>query len=302
MKSILNQLIPPLDLGWNRVSARCGLTECHHRLLMRPTPQCRAGIRMGETWYCSVDCFVSAARAPLAALASSRVVEMPRNPRLTLGLTLLAKNYITEEELRLAMECSQKRNEPVEDTLLRSGLISARHIAAARAAQWGHPFLGNENDGKPVEADLPLTVLRAFSAAPLHYVPSSKRMVIGFVERVHTSLLQSIEHVTGCRPEACFVTPADFASQINRITAPANYEEIVLEELLRPEQMARSLGGLAVDVTAREVTFAQCKGRIWARLTGKARTVDVLFPMQNAVSVAKSALNPLLSNSAFSLA
>jgi hypothetical protein len=302
MKSFLKQLLPPLDFGWNGVRARCGLTTCFHKLLMRPTPQCRTGIRMGEMWYCSADCFVSAVLAPLTSLSTRRVVEMPRNPRLTLGLTLLAKGYISEEELRLAMECSQKWNEPVEDTLLRIGLVTERHIAAARAAQWGHPFLGQENDGKPVEADLPPTILRAFSAVPLHYAPSAKRVVLGFVERVHHSLLQSIEEVTGCRAEACFVTPADFADQMRRLTTPGNYGEVVLDEFLRPEQMARSLGGLALDVDAREATFTQCRGRIWARLTGKTRTIDVLFPLQNPAPATKGARNPLLREPAVTLA
>jgi hypothetical protein len=298
MKSILKQLLPPLDFGWNGVRARCGLTACHHKLLMRPTPQCRTGIRMGEMWYCSVDCFVSAVREPLTALSAWRVVEMPRNPRLTLGLALLAKGYISEEHLRLATEYSQKWNESVEETLLRNGLVTERHIAAARAAQWGHPFLGQENDGKRVEADLPPTILRAFSAVPLHYAPSAKRMVLGFVERVHHSLLQSIEQVTGCRAEACFVTPADFADQMRRLTTPDNYEEVALDEFLRPEQMARSLGGLALDATAREATFTQCRGRIWARLTGKSRTIDVLFPLQNPVPATKGVRSPFLHESA----
>jgi hypothetical protein len=302
MNSFLKQLLPPIDFGWNGVRARCGLTACHHKLLMRPTPQCRSGIRMGETWYCSVDCFVSAVRSPLAALSMSRIVEMPRNPRLTLGLALLAKGFVSEEELRLATEYSQNWNEPVEDTLLRIGLVTERHIAAARAAQWGHPFLGHENDGKPVEADLPLTILRAFSAVPLHYAPSAKRMVLGFVERVHHSLLQSIEQVTGCRAEACFVTSADYADQMRRLTAPGNYEEVVLDEFLRPDQMARSLGGLALDAAAREATFTQCKGRIWARLTGKTRTIDVLFPVQSPAQAAKAAMNPLVHETAVTLA
>jgi hypothetical protein len=302
MKTFLKQLLPPFDFGWNGVRARCGLTTCYHKLLMRPTPQCRTGIRMGETWYCSVDCFVSAARTPLTALAEWRVVEMPRNPRLTLGLTLLAKEYISEEELRLAMEYSQKWNEPVEETLLRIGVVTERHIAAARAAQWGHPFLGQENDGKRVEADLPPTILRAFSAVPLHYAPSAKKMVLGFVERVHQSLLQSIEEVTGFRAEACFITPIDFADQMRRLTTPGNYEEVVLDEFLRPEQMARSLGGLAQDAEAREAAFTQCKGRIWARLTGKTRTIDVLFPLQNPAPATKGVRNPLLHETAVTLA
>jgi hypothetical protein len=41
--------------------------------------------------------------------------------------------------------------------------------------------------------------------------------------------------------------------------------------------MANVLGGLAVDAGAREVTFVNCRDYIWTRITGKRRTVDVLF-------------------------
>ncbi len=281
MNWTLKSVLPAMDLGWNHVRARCGLSTCHNKLLMRPVPQRGTGINMGNEWYCSVDCFVAAARSPLAALAARRVVEMPRNPRLSLGLALLAKGFLTEGQLRLATDQSQLEGEDLENTLLRLGWTNDKQRAAARAAQWGYPVLSQERPGHRVEADIPLTMLRSFSAAPLFYSASAKRLVLGFVERVDHRLLLSLEQVTGCRAEPCFLSKAEFADQMRCVVTPAGYTEVVVEEPGEPAQMARTLGRCALDVAATEADFVQCKTWVWARLIGKRGTVDVLFAKAN---------------------
>src|SRR5581483_9955871 len=141
MNAILKSLLPPLDFGWNQVRARCALPTCHNKLLMRPVPQRGAGINVGQEWYCGVDCFVAGARTPLAALSARRVMEMPRNPRLSLGLALLSKGLLTDEQLRVATDLSRENGADLADILLALDWTNERHLAAARSAQWGYPVL-----------------------------------------------------------------------------------------------------------------------------------------------------------------
>ena len=289
----LKSLFPPIDFGWNHVREHCALETCHNKLLMRPVPHRGAGIRMGQQWYCSADCFVTAARSPLAALCARRVMEMPRNPRLALGLALLSKGFLTEDRLRVATERSRQNGEDLETTLLRFGWTNDKQLAVARAAQWGYPVLSQHRPGRPVTVDIPPTVLRAFMAAPLFYSASARRLVLGFVERVDHRLLQSIEQVTGCRAEPCFVTPAEFDEQLRRVAFPAGYQEVVVEEHRQPAEMARTLGYYALDSAATEAGFVQCKSWIWARLTGKRHTVDVLFQKEAAGAHPKAPDSPL---------
>lgn len=294
MNAILKSLLPSRNFGWNQVRARCGLSTCHNKLLMRPTPHKGPGIRIGQEWYCSVDCFVVGARTPLAALAARRVMEMPRNPRLSLGLALLSKELLTEEQLRLATELSRERGESLEITLQVLGWANEKQLAAARSAQWGYPFIAQQRPGRVVEVGIPPALLRAFSAAPLFFSESKKRLVLGFVERVDHRLLLSIEQVTGYRAEPCFLTPAEFAMQMQCFALPAQYESLAVEEPTEPAQMARMLGRYALDAVATDANFVQCKNWVWARLTGKKRTVDVLFPKEN--SAAPKASAPLQSH------
>ncbi len=225
MNGILKSLLPPLDLGWNHVRARCALLTCHNKLLMRPVPRQGTGIQVGQNWYCSVDCFAAAARTPLETLAQARGAETLTQPRLSLGLVMLAKGYLTEEQLRLANARSDRRGEDLESTLKKLGLATDKQLAAARGAQWGCPVLADDCAAQPVVADIPRTFLREVQAVPLHYSRQSKRLVMGFVQKVEHSLLGSIEEMTGCRAEACLLTPSEYEAQMDRVTFPPDYEE-----------------------------------------------------------------------------
>ncbi len=61
MKLAFKSFLVPRDLGWNRVRAVCGHTDCHNKLLTKYVPGSRIGVNVGETWYCSPDCFGSRA-------------------------------------------------------------------------------------------------------------------------------------------------------------------------------------------------------------------------------------------------
>lgn len=280
MRSLLKSLVPAMDFGWNRTRARCGLRTCHNKLLVRAVPQNRGGIHTPDEWYCSADCFAAAMQVPLTGILRGRLAEMPRNPRLSIGLALLSKGMLTEDQLREATARSQWRGEDLETALLALGLATQKQLAAARAVQWGYPVLSQEGPAPTVRADLPLAFLGSFEAVPVHYAPAAKRLVLGFVHRVEPSVVRAVEEITGCHAESCFVTPAEFEDLRHCCTATEGYEECVLEQPGTPAHMARTLGGYAVEVSAREAAWVACKSWIWVRLAGKRKTVDILFSLR----------------------
>lgn len=282
MKLSIKSLLPARDLGWNRVRAVCALPDCRNKLLTKYVPGSPSGLFVGEHWYCSPDCFAMGMHNTLAVLSSGCVIEMPRNPRLSLGLALLSKGFLTDDQYRAAVIRSERCGESLESTLMEAGFISEKQLAAGRAAQWGCPALAQELSGMAVEIDLPVSLLRQLRTAPIHYSAKSKRLVLGFVDRVEHSLLQAIEQITGCRPETCFITPAEFEEQIERLTAVPDYRESFVDDLGTPLQMGRTLGGWAVEVGAREASVTKCGSFLWARIIGKRGTVDVIFALKPA--------------------
>jgi hypothetical protein len=276
MKFSLQSFRSVVDRGWKSMHSVCALRTCRNTMLIRSVPQPRVGVQVGLSWYCSVDCFAEAALLRLTELWDQRVVEMPHRPRHSIGLVMLSKDYLTSEQLRQATLQSQLRDEELEVALLRLGFANERQVAAARAAQWGCPVLKQERVGLAVEVDVPLAILRAFSAVPLHYTPNG-RLLLGVVHRVEHTLLHALEQMTGCRAEPCFITPTEFDAQLPRVTVAPDCQEVVFEDIMTPTQMANALGGLTIEVAAREARFVHCRDYIWTRLFGKQRRVDVLF-------------------------
>jgi hypothetical protein len=257
--------------------ASCASLQCPTILLSQSLSQSEVGIHVGERWYCSVDCFAQSSRDRFVSLSSGRVVEMPHQPRMSIGLVLLAKQLITDDQLRIALEKSQDAGTDITLILLEMGLVNELQIATARAAQWGHPFFGADRILQPIEGDMPAVLLNTASAAPLHYSSEAKRLVLGFVHRVDFSLLDVLEQMTGVRAEPCFITPTQHRGQMELFSAKPGYEVVEYHDSFTPSQMARAIAGVAVDIRASEARFARHRNVVWTRLSGKRRSVDVLF-------------------------
>ena len=281
MRLNLQYVQSAVNRSWKSMHAVCASRKCQNTLLMRSVPQSRAGIRVGDLWYCSVDCFAEAAFVEFSATLERRVIEMPHNPRLSIGLMLLSKGHLENDQLRFAVEESQQRGEEIEFTLLRLGFANERQLATARAAQWGCPVMGQEFATEPMEVDIPAPLLRTCWAVPLRYSQNGKRLLMGFVFRVEHRLLLALEQVTGCKTEPCFITQTEFEEQMARLTVVPDCKAVVHEEFQTSRQMAKTVATHAIEAGARKAIFAECRDYFWTRLIGDRRTVDVLFQTQN---------------------
>jgi hypothetical protein len=261
----------------------CGLLTCPNTLYMRSV-QSRVGITIGDTWYCGPDCLAAAATMRFAALASTKVLEMPHSPRLSIGLVMLSKGYLTDRQLRSAVAEGQAHGEDLEAVLLRLGLASEKQLTAARAAQWGYPVLGHERTSYILQSNIPCKLLRSCSAVPLHSSPAARRLLLGFAYRVDHGLLNSLEQITGFRAEPCFITPTEFAEQMAKLASTPAFEEVVFDDPMTPVQMGKLVGGFAVEIGAREARFAHCRDYAWTRISGKSRTIDLLFRVKGVRS------------------
>lgn len=297
----ISSLGPAVDRALQRIHVVCDHHSCRSWQIVRGIPGGRRGIRVGQHWYCSVDCFVQASRTTLFALSSRRVVEIPRNPRLSLGLAMLSRGYLTPAQLQTASGQGQWRKESLDTTLVRLGMATEKQIAAARSVQWGYPVLAQEHIGKMVQSDIPQAILAEYSAIPMHYSLAAKRVLLGFVYRVEHSVLEAIERMTGCRVEPCFITATDLAEQTERFTYSPGYREVPIDDPGSPEKMARALGRAAVDIAAAGAQFILCKNRIWVRLTGKRGIADVIFCMEKAAQEALPAQSELILETSSSL-
>jgi hypothetical protein len=281
MRLNLQYVQSAVNRSWKSMHSVCAFRKCRNTMLMRSVPNSRSGVRVGDHWYCSVECFAEAACVEFSAFQDRRVIEMPHNPRISIGLVLLSKGHLENHQLRFAVEESQQRGEDLELTLIRLGLATERQIAAARAAQWGCPVFGPEGGREPIESDIPVQLLRTCWAVPLRYSQNGKRLLMGFVFRVEHRLLLALEQVTGCKTEPCFITQTEFEEQMARLTMVPDCNAVMHEEIQTPRQMADTVARLAIEARARKAVFAECRDFLWTRLVSSRRTVDVLFRTPN---------------------
>ncbi|MGA7156982.1 MAG: hypothetical protein WBY53_09060 [Acidobacteriaceae bacterium] len=289
---LVESLFGGVDRGWKSLHWTCGLKSCNQRLFMRSIPQDRVGIRMGQTWYCTVDCLVKATRHRLSALAAEHSIEMPHQPRISIGSVLLGKGWITQDQLRCASSKSTRAGEDLETTLVRLGMVDESQVTSARATQWGYPVMGKERSPAPVETDLPVCLMRRFSAIPLHYSISTKRVLIGFVYRVEHGLLHAIEHATGCRAESCFITPSEYQRRIEQLRTVSECRDELVDDTRTVAAIANRVGDLALEVKARETSFSRCGEFVWMRLSGQRRAVNVLFRYRQTAVVPERDILP----------
>jgi hypothetical protein len=73
-----------------------------------------------------------------------------------------------------------------------------------------------------------------------------------------------------------------------RVSGLPDCEELVFEKPMTPMQMANTLGSAAVEISAREAIFVNCRDYIWTRLSGRRRRVDVLFRARRKIDTGKS--------------
>lgn len=297
----IKSFVPGLDLGWDRIRATCAYSRCHNKQLMKCIPHARPGIRVDQLWYCSVDCFAMASQVSLAQLSTRRLLEIPRIPRLSVGLVMLQRKHLTAEQFQTALAQSHWCGEELEETLIRLGFTDEKQITAARATQWGYPVLSQEYIGQEVSAEIPHALLESCAAVPLHYSVLAKRILVGFAYRVEHSFLAAVEQMTRCRPEPCFICPTDFKQQMERLTAAEDYQEVVVDDPGTPEKMARIVGSQAVEAGATEAGFTRCKNSLWVRLSGKRGKIDVIFQLKNAAVTVQERNSEVFEQAALAL-
>jgi hypothetical protein len=281
MREISSIAMPAWAAALKAVSYKC--RTCQRSLVLRQSSSRKAGIRMRGAWYCSSACFISGAEQELSELLKSGVEQSNHVSRMPLGLILMSKGLLTCAQLREVTDEQKELGGEIGDLLVQRGSVSERQVAAVRATQWGCPVFAMPKHTLRTIIHVPVTLIRLYSAVPLHYVAATKLLLVGFVHGIEYSLLYAIEQMTGCKTQPCFVTPSDFVAQLQRQVEEmatgdvASPNEVEVDTAHTGAEMATILCSYGVDLEADEVLLGKCKEYLWARFLCGARSVDLLF-------------------------
>jgi len=269
------------DVGFKAVTSRC--ENCQRSMTLSHFSARKAGIRMRDRWYCSSECFASAAEEELSELAASKQERDNHAARMPLELMLVSRGWLSNDEFREVRDEQKEAGGEIGELLVRRGSVSEKQVTAVRATQWGCPVFAVSKHGTPSGIHIPSTLMHLYSMIPLHYVAATNLLLVGFVHNVEYGLLYAIEKVTGCKTQPCFVTPSDFQVHMQmreRMLKQAGDAipcEVKFECIQTSAEMARILCSYGVHIEADEAIIGKCKGYLWARLKADRRELDLLF-------------------------
>ncbi len=240
-------------------------------------PQCRSGwLRLWRSrsgpvfeggWCCSAECtaaiIASAVRRELDARGAA-----PENHRhrLPLGLTMLEQGWITNRQLRQALEAQKAAGGGrLGQWLVRHEGVSEKLVTRALGIQWSCPVLDMEiHDGSGLTALLPRLFVDAFGALPLR-VAAGRILYLGFEERLDPALALAVERMTGLRVESGMVEESLFRPAHTRMLG-ARFPAVELIETASEAALVHALMKAverARPVASRLVRVHDC---LWLRM------------------------------------
>ena len=260
----------------------CENVNCPNKNALRKFLRRRTGegVLLQGRWYCSLDCFEQAVTNLFSELLHLPEEPLPRLRRVPLGLLLLGRGVITDEQLKTALQAQRQNGmDRIGRWLIRLGIASAQDVSAALAAQWGCALFPLESDRRYRECSqmVPLALLESCHMIPVHYLPASQLLFVAFSEDIDHTALYSVERLLGGRTEPCVVTEAAMNQALEEIRNVSRPAEIVFETLWDAPEMARTIRDYALKLGAEELVLARPRRFMWVRLRASGKSWDLLF-------------------------
>src|SRR5579862_523621 len=162
-------------------------------------------------WSCSFECTLEwVLRAVHRERDGWTGANGTHHHRIPLGLLMLEQGWITQSQLRQALEAQKSAGKGrLGEWLIRAGAIDEQTVTRALALQWSCPVLPVHSESAGVSTVMPRIFVDAFGALPLRY-GSGRVVYLGFEESLDTTLALAVEQMTGLRVESGIVQESIF--------------------------------------------------------------------------------------------
>ena len=236
------------------------------------------GIRVNSNWYCSEQCAGAAIDALLASVPRFGADHPPTVHRLPLGLLMLSRGVIDEEQLKAAVMAQVQHPElKIGRCLETLGAVTTDEVTRALGAQHCVPVLLAFRP--EVDHSLPLRLLESSRCVAFRGNYHPELLYLGFESKVDRSLLRAGELMLGCACEACIVDSRIVEQHLQTRREARRVDEITFDARFSTAEIAQSISSYAQQVRADEVRIASTRDYLWAKVSG-AREVDLLFRRQ----------------------
>jgi hypothetical protein len=257
--------------GGARTAARAGIfSTCAN-------PRCGSGWlrlwRRRETpvfeggWCCSSECMAAQVAAALSREMDGR--GSPREShrhRIPLGLVLLEQGWITNQDLRAALESQRAAGAGrLGRWLVESRRASEENVTRALGLQWGCPVLAMEfHHPEGLTALVPRLFVDAFGALPLR-VAAGKILYLGFEDHLDAALALALERMTGLEVVGGLVQESAFRPAHTRLLE-ARFPAAELIEAATEPALAAAFAKAVERIRPIESRLVRVHDCFWLRL------------------------------------
>lgn len=163
-------------------------------------------------WNCSAECTAARMHAAVVRELEGRAHSRAgHRHRIPLGLVMLEQGWITQCQLRMALEAQRAAGTGrLGHWLVRQRALSEPMVTRALSLQWSCPVLPLEHhDATGLAAAMPRLFVEAFGALPLR-LAAGRLLYLGFEANLDPVLALAIERMTGLRVESGIVRESVF--------------------------------------------------------------------------------------------
>lgn len=225
--------------------------------------------RFEGQWACSQECMrVLIAEAVERELGDGTPLEPQKHKhRIPLGLLMLSQGWITQEQLRRALDAQREAGGKarIGAWLMQQCNLSEDQVTRALSMQWGCPVLSlSGHQPEAVSTLIPRVLLDTYGMVPLRN-GSSRLAYLAFEDRLDSSVALAVERMSGIRIEAGVVTASQFLRVHERMMRAA-FPKAQLMEAKSSSVVAKELAAVIERLRPHQAKLVRMHRYFWLRV------------------------------------
>jgi hypothetical protein len=187
--------------------------------------------------------------------------------RIPLGLLMLSQGWITQEQLRTALDAQREAGGKarIGAWLMRQCNLSEELVTRALSMQWGCPVLSlSGHQPETVSALIPRLLLDTYGMVPLRN-GSSRLAYLAFEDRVDSSVALAVERMSGIHIEAGVVTASEFLRVHERMMR-ASFPKAQLMEAKSSSMVAKEMAAVIERLRPHQAKLVRMHRYFWLRV------------------------------------
>jgi len=289
---------PPVRTG-SALLPQCGNVKCRSGW-MKLWRSRQSPVLEGK-WACSQDCMqeivLTAVLREAAEANSHSAQKAAHQHRVPLGLVLLSRGVITQEQLRKALEAQRKAGAGrLGEWLIRQKAADEQQVTRALSAQWNCPVLtGTPHDPALMASAFPRLLIDSAGAVPLR-LAGRELLYVAFEDKIDRCLVLAVEQMLGMKVEAGVLRESDFR-RVQQDALRASFPKTRLLEAVSMRGLVHAITSMIEERKAVRSQIVRVHDYYWLRIwrnppvTGDRRILPAVEDVEDLVcSIAASAI------------